>query len=62
MNFLKTNYPLKKEEDAQEKTESSIARKEPVNHIDFEKAMLEHIGGSFVYIKPRKFIVIDDES
>jgi hypothetical protein len=54
MSFLKTNYPLKRQA-------SQNANKQSVTREDFERALMQHVGGSFVYIKPRKFVVMSDE-
>jgi hypothetical protein len=52
MSFLRTNYPLRR---------ASQSPKQSVTREDFERALMQHVGGSFVYIKPRKFVVTSDE-
>jgi hypothetical protein len=53
MSFLKTNYPLKRQ--------TSQNAKQSVTREDFERALMQHVGGSFVYIKQKKFIVTESE-
>ncbi len=49
--YLKTNYPLKQ----------SRRPRQNVTREEFERAMAQYVGGSFVYIKPKRFIVTGEE-
>jgi hypothetical protein len=53
MSLLKSNYPLKRQ--PSQKPRQSVTRE------TFERDLMQHVGGSFVYIKPEKFIVTQDE-
>lgn len=54
MSFIKSNYGLGKK-----KTNSSspVSSNKKVNVADLEAELLRHVGGSFVYVKSKKFFV-----
>jgi len=54
MSFIKSNYGIGKK-----KTDSSspVSSSKKVNISDLEAELLRHVGGSFVYVKSKKFFV-----
>jgi len=53
MGVIKTNYGL-------ERKRNNPA--ESVNVKDLEQELLKHVGGSFVYVKTKKFFVEEEVS
>ncbi|RLI82644.1 hypothetical protein DRP04_03505 [Archaeoglobales archaeon] len=59
MSFIRSNYGLGKK--ASNNPASSVSSS-TFSYKDLEAELLRHVGGSFVYVKTDRFLVLESES
>jgi len=58
MSFIRSNYGLGKKTSNPTSSVSSST----FSYKDLEAELLRHVGGSFVYVKTDRFVVLESES